>query len=323
MKVIKGDCLRVLKMCEDASISCIITSPPYNLGKQYLNYKDDLSTIAYLDFMEEVSASFKRILKDDGHIFLNVGYTNKDPWLAFDVASRFRKIFILQNSIIWLKHVKIGLDTFGIYKPIASKRYTSPVFENIFHFTHQGDCCVNRESISGTYGPRKGPYAECYTLKGSRIRYECTLKRKVCKQLFGHTNWKSLQQKDPIFLKALEEERLRKPFTFQAPKDEGNVWYIPYTPVAKLAKELGVDVLGTNKTAKGNHPAVFPVDFPRNCLLFADYKKHWTVLDPFVGTGSTLVACKQLGIKNGIGIDLSQEYVDFAQKRLALTVESS
>ncbi len=39
------------------------------------------------------------------------------------------------------------------------------------------------------------------------------------------------------------------------------------------------------------------------------------VLDPFVGSGTTMVACVKTG-RNGIGIDISEEYIEIAKKRV-------
>ena len=43
--------------------------------------------------------------------------------------------------------------------------------------------------------------------------------------------------------------------------------------------------------------------------------KDMTVLDPFIGSGTTAVACKELK-RNYIGIELSKEYCDIARKRI-------
>lgn len=318
MKLIKGNCLLARNAMPPQSVDCIITSPPYNIGKKYHTYVDKLPYKEYLNWIEEIAKTFSYLLKRTGHIFLNVGYTSKEPWIAMDVAQRFRSYFVLQNNIKWIKHIKIDKDTFGIYKPISSPRYTTPVWEDIFHFTCEGNCPVNRVSISGEYGPKKGTYASAYTPKACRNRYENTVKRVVCKKLYGHNNWKSIQSSsdNETFNCAVEEYQKRKPFVYNKPKDEGNVWYIPYTPVAKLAKELGSTNLGTNSSGKSNHPAVFPVELPARCLKFADYKKDWVVLDPFLGTGTTLVACQQLGILNSIGIDIDKHYIEFTKKRI-------
>lgn len=65
-----------------------------------------------------------------------------------------------------------------------------------------------------------------------------------------------------------------------------------------------------------NHPAPFPVALPTRCIYsIADNKKGLNILDPYCGTGSTLVAANLLG-HNYVGIDCSQEYIDQAKARL-------
>ena len=64
------------------------------------------------------------------------------------------------------------------------------------------------------------------------------------------------------------------------------------------------------------HPAPFPIEIPTRCIYsIADEQNGLTVLDPYCGIGSTLVAAKALK-HNYIGIDCSQKYVDAANQRL-------
>jgi site-specific DNA-methyltransferase (adenine-specific) len=63
------------------------------------------------------------------------------------------------------------------------------------------------------------------------------------------------------------------------------------------------------------HPAPFPVALPNRCIQLFSYK--WdTILDPFLGSGSTLVA-STLNDRIGIGIDIDPHYCDLALKRLS------
>ena len=69
-----------------------------------------------------------------------------------------------------------------------------------------------------------------------------------------------------------------------------------------------------DKTAYA-HPAPFMVrDIEKLISMFT--KKGMTVLDPFVGSGTTLIACNELG-RNGIGIDLNPEYERLFRNRLS------
>lgn len=63
------------------------------------------------------------------------------------------------------------------------------------------------------------------------------------------------------------------------------------------------------------HPAVFPLALPARVILSVLQDRPGIVLDPFCGTGTTLVAARLLG-KDYIGIDLSPLYVEYAKRRL-------
>lgn len=64
------------------------------------------------------------------------------------------------------------------------------------------------------------------------------------------------------------------------------------------------------------HPAPFPLELPVRCIYSVmDEKKNGLVIDPYCGSGTTLVAAKIFGY-NFIGIDISQEYCKLAQERL-------
>lgn len=62
------------------------------------------------------------------------------------------------------------------------------------------------------------------------------------------------------------------------------------------------------------HPAPFPFSLPERCIKMFSYKGD-IVLDPFMGSGTTIVACEQLQRK-GIGFDVSPKYCYLAKRRL-------
>jgi site-specific DNA-methyltransferase (adenine-specific) len=71
---------------------------------------------------------------------------------------------------------------------------------------------------------------------------------------------------------------------------------------------------GERKTRIG-HPAPFPVELPRRCIKLFSYVGD-TVLDPFLGSGTTLVAARENG-RFGIGIELDPGYCAIARRRVA------
>lgn len=68
----------------------------------------------------------------------------------------------------------------------------------------------------------------------------------------------------------------------------------------------------------GNHPAPFPVELAERCIRLSTWPGE-IVLDPFMGSGSTLVAAKGLSRK-AIGFDISERYCEIAANRLSQEV---
>ena len=124
------------------------------------------------------------------------------------------------------------------------------------------------------------------------------------------------------FKKLLDEYLQNKPYQPDKPKCIGNAWYIPYTPTSKLSKELGATE-GHNfrKVSRGNHPATFPTQVPEQCIKFSGIKKNSKVYDPFVGTGTTVLAAAKLGMY-GIGTDIDKDYIEFSKFRMKQEVDS-
>ncbi len=63
------------------------------------------------------------------------------------------------------------------------------------------------------------------------------------------------------------------------------------------------------------HPAPFPIALPVRCISSIMDEKKGIIIDPYCGSGTTLVAAKILG-HDFIGIEISKEYINFAEKRL-------
>lgn len=64
------------------------------------------------------------------------------------------------------------------------------------------------------------------------------------------------------------------------------------------------------------HPATFPIELAKNCILLST-KEEDVVLDPFIGSGTTAVACVSLS-RHYIGFDISEHYVNECNKRLEI-----
>jgi site-specific DNA-methyltransferase (adenine-specific) len=81
----------------------------------------------------------------------------------------------------------------------------------------------------------------------------------------------------------------------------GNTWFIPYDTIK-------------NRDRDRPHPATFPPRLPEQCLRLHGLERVRLVVDPFLGLGSTAVACARLGL-DFIGVELDEEYLKEAAVR--------
>jgi site-specific DNA-methyltransferase (adenine-specific) len=76
---------------------------------------------------------------------------------------------------------------------------------------------------------------------------------------------------------------------------------------------------GQSKKGAGGHPAPFPIELPKRCIKLFSYKND-VVLDPFLGSGTTLMSCLEEDRK-GIGVDFDKDYCEIARKRVLPIIE--
>jgi site-specific DNA-methyltransferase (adenine-specific) len=81
----------------------------------------------------------------------------------------------------------------------------------------------------------------------------------------------------------------------------GNTWFIPYDTIQRRDRDRP-------------HPATFPPKLPEQCLRLHGIARGMLVMDPFVGLGSTAVACARLGV-DFIGSDIDETYLAEAVQR--------
>ena len=81
----------------------------------------------------------------------------------------------------------------------------------------------------------------------------------------------------------------------------------------------GVWTFGGESKRRIGHPAPYPLELPRRCIRLFSYVGD-TVLDPFLGSGTTLIAalCQQ---RKAVGIEIDKSYCELAYKRIASCVE--
>jgi site-specific DNA-methyltransferase (adenine-specific) len=151
--ILQGDAVKHMRDYDEPFVDAVVTSPPYNLGIDYgSEVPDNLSRSDYINkFTVEWMTEVHRLLKPDGHLFVNLGASPANPLLPHQVVLKAVEMgWVLQNSIHWIKSITFdGKDgqkvTRGHFKPINSPRFLNDAHEYIFHFTKDGVRPIHRK----------------------------------------------------------------------------------------------------------------------------------------------------------------------------------
>jgi len=301
-----GQALEVLRALPDGAVNCCVTSPPY-FGLRDYGVAGQIGAEAlpaeYVAAMVAVFREARRVLADDGTLWLNLGDSyasgaggNPGKTTAFvgrtavkeKIQAQSRGVgdrphknllgipwrvafalqddgWILRNDIIWSKPNAM---------PESVTDRLSTKHEHLFLFSKSRHYWFDLDPIrepAQTTNPVRHRATDAWT-QGTGL---------------------------PIHMgTTAKHENGRNP---------GDVWTIPTQPFSAA------------------HFAVFPVEIPRRAIA-AGCKPGGTVLDPFSGSGTTGLAAAELG-RRYVGIDLNRDYLDLSLRtRLAqpsLTTEAA
>lgn len=244
--VFHGNCLELLKAIPNESVQLVVTSPPYNIGKQY---EKKLDLDLYLAQQAEVIAECVRVLSPKGSICWQVGnYVHKGAITPLDTI--LYPIFTnngvrMRNRIIW--HFEHGLH--------CTRRFSGR-YETIVWFTKSDQYIFNLDPVRV---PQKYPGKKYF--KGPKAgQYSC----------------------NPLG------------------KNPGDLWVIPNVK--------------SNHVEKTEHPCQFPVELIERLVLSLTNEGDW-VLDPFLGTGTSVIAAIRHN-RRGAGAEVVSKYVKLARERI-------
>ena len=257
-KIICGDAAEVLKTLPQGSANMCVTSPPYYGLRDYGERGQiglEQTPQEYIVRLTKVFDEVKRVLADDGTLWLNIGdtYANKPyksvkqkdligiPWmLAFALRERG---WYLRSDIIWHKTNAL---------PEAVKDRPAKCYEHIFLFAKSSKYYFDYKAIQQ---PIKAVTAERYTRGRS-----------------GKTKYSGSPPGQNIDMNtaAITDERRK----MRRCKD---VWEV-----------------ATNTYKMDEHFAMFPERLIEPCIL-AGSREDGVVLDPFFGSGTTGAVAKRLG----------------------------
>lgn len=241
------DNLSFMRKLPNESMHLIVTSPPYNIGKEY---EKKTPNAVYIEQQVAAIAEAVRLLHPQGSICWQVGNGIEDGEvfpLDIILYPKFKDAGLkLRNRIVW---------TFG--HGLHCQKRMSGRHETILWFTKSDDYTFNLDPIRV---PSK--YPEKKHFKGPN-------KGKVSSNPLG--------------------------------KNPSDVWDIPNVK--------------SNHVEKTDHPCQFPVALVERLVLGLTNKGD-SVLDPYLGVGSTAIAALKAG-RDAYGCDVVKDYITIAKRRIA------
>jgi len=288
-----GDCQQVLSELEAASVQTCITSPPY-FGLRDYGVEGQIGLEqtfeAYVAKMVEVFRQVRRVLKDDGTLWLNLGdsYASGggsayDPKMSKGLGDRHRSItpagtkekdligipwavaFALRNDGWYLRSDIIWHKPNAMPEPVTDR--PTKAHENLFLLSKQ-------------------PH---YYYDAKAVREACSANSHGSPNIVP--GWKNtkLGHVGGTLGKWTDEDKA-------SGRNRRSVWTIP------------------TKAYKRAHFATFPTDLIDPCVL-AGSREGDTVLDPFSGAGTTGVVAVQRN-RHYLGIELSAAYMELSRERI-------
>lgn len=328
-----GDSVDVLRRFPSQSVNCIVTSPPYWGQRDYtvdgqIGMEEDFTD--YLKRLLEVFAEAHRVLKDDGSFWLNMGdrYVNKNmvgmPWrtaLALQDDG-----WILRQDIIW--------DKMRLTQSAKDRLRT--IHEYVFHFVKKPKYYYDRKNIVTKHTARpKKVNGKVISITGvSGVKYEREIHESTCltikekdaalKELKETINDMGdskildfrmyIRGRPRIYngndskLSGRAKEIVEKGFFIKTHKPDGD---LP-TNIWRMVPE--------DMHREDVHCAVYPVGL-MEIPIQSTCPPGGIVLDPFVGTGTSIVTALKCN-RRAVGIDISSEFIKVAQKRIKRYVET-
>jgi DNA modification methylase len=301
-RLICGDALTELRKQPEKSTALIITSPPYYGLRDYQMEGQiglEETPEEYVAGLVEVFRDARRILKDDGTLWIVIGDSyagsGKDPtgWngigdqtarQGFDKAKHQKHLLLRPKELIgvpWMLAFALRADGWLLRQEIiwskpnpmpesVTDRFTS-AHEHIFLLTKQSHYYFDQEAAA----------EPAITAGNIDLRDRAAYRGGTTDPRLKHHGFHG-------FASDMRNRR--------------SVWTIPTNPAKDVA----------------GHFATYPEEVARIPILCAT-RRGDVVLDPFVGSGTTAVMAKRLG-RVYIGIDLNPDYIQMAEKRLADTL---
>lgn len=323
--IYQGDCLAVLQTLPEASVNCCVTSPPY-FGLRDYGVEGQIGLEASpLDFIAALVAVFRevrRVLTDDGVLWLNLGDSYAGSWgaqgrpngesgemadrsvvHARQIAShpRFEGLTGTRGREMGLKpkdlmmipaRAALALQADGWYlRADVIWHKPNPMPESVTDRPTKAHEYLFLLTKSARYRYDAAAIAEPLS-EVSMARYERVGRNEEVYDPAKHKHGESLMHNAPMEVLTRAAAKVVERGT----RNKRSVWTIPTQPFPEA------------------HFATFPEALVEPCIR-AGCPDDGVVLDPFCGAGTTGVVAAKLNRKF-IGIELNPEYIAIAEKRI-------
>ena len=322
MTLLKGNCLKTLKTLPDCSVNSIVTDPPYELG--FMGKSWDNSGIAY---SKDLWAECLRVLKPGGHLLAFSGSRTYHRMVVAIEDSGFE----IRDQIMWIyssgfpksHNLKDDWQGWGTalkpaHEPIcvARKPLIGTVANNVLTY---GTGAIN---IDGSRVGNKGGSADVSTglRRKSQNVYNDTFGETTTTRPEGLGRWPAnvIHDGSDEVLEAFPNEAARFFYCAKASRSERNAG-LDDLETKQTVGGGGLtnvdDKYGSIKApAKNFHPTVKPLALMRYLIKLVT-PPNGTVLDPFLGSGTTAAAAILEGF-DWIGCEMTEDYWPIIKARV-------
>jgi len=313
-KIILGDCITGMRTLPDASVHCCVTSPPYWGLRDYGHGEQiglEQTPEAYVARMVEVFREVRRVLRDDGTLWLNLGDSYAGSWGNYGGQNRGKGT---QREIISGSSAhQSSYDGLEKWRPPTTnppglKQKDLVGIPWRVAFALQADGWYLRQDI---IWHKPNPMPESVTDRCTKAHEYIFLISKKPHYYYDHEavkeparNWGTRdrsEMRDGTTDPKLKHHGLKgKAWENNPMKNKRSVWTV------------------TTRGYKGAHFAVYPEELITPCVL-AGCPVGGTVLDPFTGSGTTAIAALT-NRRNFIGCELNSDYAQLAEDRIKAEV---
>lgn len=320
-RIFCGDSLELIKKLPDISVNLVITSPPYFKQRDYGSYDKEIGNEkkveVYVENLRKLFHECVRVLKEEGSIVFNIGDKYDDGNLLL-VPYRFALDILknekvrLVNNITWVKlnptprqfQRRLVSSTEPFFHFAKNERY----YYTINHFLNASDSLKTRKNGNGNGIGKK--YFEL--IENSDLTKE--QKKKAVEELSAVIDEAKKGKISSFRMKIKGLHSL--PFGGQEGGRKTQILVKGFTIIRIYDNSIKRDVIESAvETIKGaEHPAIYPEYIIQEFLKLLT-KEGDIVLDPFLGSGTTAMACKKLK-RQYIGFDISPKYCENAKERL-------